>query len=156
MESMGSAFVKSTILSQPAISAGVIKLLCCISYFVTSNVDKVWALHLCGLSRYVRTEEPNQHVSVCKKIIVVGRPLYACIAVLRSGHLGPLLSIWFNNPGMISNCFHYKVLNDISWPFPNFYCATVEVWIWMKNFIPHFNVHVMHSYMLGFTHVKLC
>ena len=140
-------------LSQSAISAGVIKLLCCISYFVTLNVDKVWALHLCGLSRYVRTEESNQqvsHVSDWKKIIVVDRPLCAYITVPCSGHLGPLLLIWFDNPGMISNCFYYKLRNDISWPFPNFHYATVEVWIWMKNFIPHFNVHVKHSSMLGF------
>ena len=32
--------------------------------------------------------------------------------------------------------------NEITYPFPNFNGVTVEVWEWMRNFIPHFNMHV--------------
>ena len=31
-----------------------------------------------------------------------------------------------------------KVWNEITNPFPNYNGATVEVWEWIGNFIPHF------------------
>ena len=48
-------------------------------------------------------------------------------------HLGPFLSTW------ISNYTHYKVWDEITYPFPNFN----EVWEWMSNFIPHFIIDVI-------------
>ena len=41
-------------------------------------------------------------------------------------------------PAWISNYIHHKVWDEITYPFPNFNGATVEVWEWISNFIPHF------------------
>ena len=43
----------------------------------------------------------------------------------------------------ISNRIHYKGWNEITYPFPNFNGATVDVWEWISNFIPHFTGHVI-------------
>ena len=43
----------------------------------------------------------------------------------------------------ISNYIHYKVWDEIIYPFPNFNGATVEVWEWINDFIPHFPGHVI-------------
>ena len=44
---------------------------------------------------------------------------------------------------MGSNCIHYDVRDEITYPFPNFNGATVEVWEWMSNFILHLTEHVI-------------
>ena len=43
----------------------------------------------------------------------------------------------------ISNYTHYKVRDEITYPFPNFNGATAEVWEWISNFTPHFTRHVI-------------
>ena len=43
----------------------------------------------------------------------------------------------------ISNYIHYKVWDEIAYPYPNFKGATVEVWEWIGSFIPHFTGHVI-------------
>ena len=43
----------------------------------------------------------------------------------------------------ISNHIHYKVWNWITYPFPNFNGATVDVWWWINNFTPHFAGYVI-------------
>ena len=45
-------------------------------------------------------------------------------------------------PAWISNHIHYKMWNEITSPFPIFNGATVEVWEWRSNFIPHFTGHM--------------
>ena len=43
-----------------------------------------------------------------------------------------------------------KVLDEITYAFPNFNSATVEVWEWISNFIPHFIMDVIsYLFMLG-------
>ena len=43
----------------------------------------------------------------------------------------------------------YKEWDEITYPVTNFNGATCEVWEWLSNFIPHFNVHVItHPCML--------
>ena len=42
-------------------------------------------------------------------------------------------------PAWISNYIHHKMWDEITYPFLNFNGATVEVWEWMNNFIPHFS-----------------
>ena len=42
-----------------------------------------------------------------------------------------------------SNYIHYKVWHEISYPFPNFNGAAVEVWEWISNFISHFTEYVV-------------
>ena len=49
----------------------------------------------------------------------------------------PLCGAW------TSNHIHYKVWGEITYPFPNFNGAAVEVWEWKSNFIPHFTRHVI-------------
>ena len=46
-------------------------------------------------------------------------------------------------PAYIGYHTHYKVWVEITYPFPNFSGATVEVWEWVSNFIPHFTGHVI-------------
>ena len=49
---------------------------------------------------------------------------------------GPLILIW------ISQQIHYKVLDEITYPFPNFNGCTIDVWEWISDFIQHFTSHV--------------
>ena len=46
-------------------------------------------------------------------------------------------------PAWISNYIHHKVWDEITYPFPNFNGATVEVWEWISNIIPHFLMDVI-------------
>ena len=46
-------------------------------------------------------------------------------------------------PTWRSNYIHYKVCDEISYPFPNFNGITVEVWEWISIFILHFTGYVM-------------
>ena len=52
----------------------------------------------------------------------------------------PLLLTWFNftNLAWVSNHMPGKVWDEITYPFPNFNGATVEVWEWISSFIPHY------------------
>ena len=43
----------------------------------------------------------------------------------------------------ISNHIHYFEWDEITYSFPNFNCAPVEVWEWKSNFIPHFTGQVI-------------
>ena len=36
-----------------------------------------------------------------------------------------------------------KVWDEITYPFPNFNSAVIEVWEWISNFIIYFIVHVI-------------
>ena len=55
----------------------------------------------------------------------------------------PLLT-WINfNPTWIGNYIHYTVWDEITYPFPNFNGAAVEVWEWKSYFIRHFTRHVI-------------
>ena len=38
---------------------------------------------------------------------------------------------------------HYVVWDEITYSLPNFNGATIEVWEWISNFIPHFTGHVI-------------
>ena len=40
-------------------------------------------------------------------------------------------------PAWMSNYIHYNMWDEITYPFPNFNNATVEVWKWISNFTPH-------------------
>ena len=47
------------------------------------------------------------------------------------------------NPAWISNYNGSKVWDEISYPFPNFNGAAVEVWKWNSNFIPQLTGYVI-------------
>ena len=40
-------------------------------------------------------------------------------------------------PAWKSNYMPSKVLDEVTYPFPNFNGYTIEVWEWTSNFIPH-------------------
>ena len=46
-------------------------------------------------------------------------------------------------PAGISNHIHYKVWDEITYPFLNFHGCTAEVWEWMSNCNPHSSGHVI-------------
>ena len=46
-------------------------------------------------------------------------------------------------PAWIKKLYHYKVYDEIIFLFANFNGATIEVWKWTINFIPHFIGHVI-------------
>ena len=46
-------------------------------------------------------------------------------------------------PAWIRNYIHYKVRNQITYLFPKFNGAAVEVWEWIGNFNPHFIEYVI-------------
>ena len=41
----------------------------------------------------------------------------------------------------MNNYIHYTVSDEITYLFPNFNTAAIEVWEWISNFIPHFTGH---------------
>ena len=48
------------------------------------------------------------------------------------------LLTWVNfNPVWINSYIQHKVLDEVSYQLPNFYCTTVKVWKWMSNLISH-------------------
>ena len=51
----------------------------------------------------------------------------------------PLTSI----PAWISNHMPSRVVDQVTYPFPNFNGVTVEVWEWISNFIPHLMMDVI-------------
>ena len=64
------------------------------------------------------------------------------------GHLQVTLGVVNGLPSgasvaWISNYIHYKVWDEIIYPFLNFNGATVDVWEWISNFIPHFTGYVI-------------
>ena len=55
-----------------------------------------------------------------------------------------IFTCWLTkNAAWISNYVHYRVWDEIIFPFPNFNGCTVEVWEWISNFIPRFSGHVI-------------
>ena len=51
------------------------------------------------------------------------------------------------NPWLI-NYIHYKMWDEITYPFPNFNGAAVEVWEYLSNFILHFTGCMIKSMLL--------
>ena len=52
-------------------------------------------------------------------------------------------------PAWIGKHMPSKVCDENIYPYPNFNCCTLEVWGWIRNFIPHFIVDVYVLSMLG-------
>ena len=46
-------------------------------------------------------------------------------------HMSPIIPTWSYFLTWISNYIYYKVGPEITYPFPNFKDAAVEVWEWM-------------------------
>ena len=84
------------------------------------------------------------HVSLIK--IALWKPYYGSGAC----HSGDSLWTWINIiPARINNYIYYNVWGEITFPFPNFNGATVEVWEWISNFILHFIMDlVIHPFRI--------
>ena len=55
-----------------------------------------------------------------------------------------LTGISFNpNTNMDKNYLHYKMWDEITYPFLNLNGATADVWKWVSNFITQITVHVI-------------
>ena len=67
------------------------------------------------------------HYEICLK---VNWPYITCY----SKWLGSLTLI----PALMNKHIPSKMLDVITYPFPNFNGSTAEVWEWISNFIPHF------------------
>ena len=48
-------------------------------------------------------------------------------------------------PAWISSYIHNKMWDEMTYPFPNFNGAAVEVWNWISSFIPHFTGALIHA-----------
>ena len=60
----------------------------------------------------------------------------------RCFYPGPLFLIWINFISSMGKWLHpLSCVGEVTNPFPNFNGATVEVWEWISNFIPHFIRH---------------
>ena len=46
-------------------------------------------------------------------------------------------------PALMNDYIHYKMWDEITYPFLNFNGATVEVWEWITNSISHFTGQVI-------------
>ena len=57
---------------------------------------------------------------------------------IRVKSAGVLLLSWINFNANMDDYIHYKVWDEITYPFPNFNGCAVEVWERISNFIPHF------------------
>ena len=75
---------------------------------------------------------------VCWRILI---PHCSSLCSSRFQNTGTPFLTWFNfNPRWISNHMTKKLWDEILYPFPNFNGTTVEVWEWIKSFIPHFMI----------------
>ena len=57
-----------------------------------------------------------------------------CAFILSPFYLHDLTLI----PAWLNNYIHYKVWNEIIYPFQNFNGCTDEVWEWISSFFSHF------------------
>ena len=75
---------------------------------------------------------------------------------VKQGHRNALQNIMVESPSSPFNLYgltliptrindytHYKVWDEIFYPFSNFNSCTVEVWEWISNFIPHITEYVI-------------
>ena len=53
-------------------------------------------------------------------------------------HLGHPLLTWINFNAWTDNHIPSKVLDEITYPFPNVNGWTIQIWEWVSNVVPHF------------------
>ena len=64
----------------------------------------------------------------------------------HNANLLPVLLTWINfnpNTNMDENYLHYKMWDEITYPFLNINGATADIWKWVSNSITHITVHVI-------------
>ena len=68
--------------------------------------------------------------------------IYSCISlqcIYNQFYWCGLITI----PALTSDHIHHNAWDEIIYPFPNFNGAAVEVWEWIRSFIPHLTRHVI-------------
>ena len=73
------------------------------------------------------------NVQICHRHVWASRWLF----------LWTFLLTWINLIPKISNLIHYKLWDEITNSYPNFYVANVVVWEWISYFIPHLTGYVI-------------
>ena len=94
-------------------------------------------------------------VALVSKWFILDNSHYSTVRWLRCLWNSSLINMIFVNtrcpfylhgltltPAWISYHIHHKMWNEITYPFPNFNGATIELWEWVNNFIPHFTGHI--------------
>ena len=98
----------------------------------------------------------NVTVSAPRPHTLSGKTSYHKISLsLEAARFGfRLFEAWWNltgtsaaslinfNPSMGKFHMSSKMWDEITYPFPNFNGGTVEVWLWISNFMPHFITNV--------------
>ena len=69
--------------------------------------------------------------------------VYTTWAIPCSSDTRAPLPTWINSHPSIGNYIHYKGWDKLTYPFPNFNGATVEVWEWISNFFSYLTGHVI-------------
>ena len=87
-----------------------------------------WCFLYCWLEEAVK-QTMSKDIDVNSKVIAIRGPL--C--------LNGLTSI----PAWISHYTHYNAWDKITYPFPSFNCAAIEVWERISNFVSHFSMELM-------------
>ena len=89
----------------------------------------------------------RQHFDIYIQLIDLSTYRVALVWIL---FWGPLYQHGFNSiPAWTSNHMPSEVWVEITYPFPNTNGATVEVWEWIINFIPHFKMRCIYLSTLG-------
>ena len=97
--------------------------------------SKTWK-HACGMNKLNRDNSSLYRHSI---MIYSSRQQLLCMSTCSPFNWHGLALI----PAWICNHIHYKMWDEINYPFLNFNGATVEVWEWISNFIPHITGHLI-------------
>ena len=113
---------------------------------MNQNVKHTFQEKFCYLAKYkiycfqmiltrlnILSQSSLQYIRKNMKII----PIYCVLSGFDTSSISTHSLAW------ISNRTHYKVFDEITYPFPNFNGATVEVWELIRNFIAYFTGHVL-------------
>ena len=95
--------------------------------------------------------ETNTRIRKCMYLLHYISTAYKCIRAIWVAREVGKYTTWgpFHKYGLtlilawISNHIHYKVWDEINNIFPNVNGATVDVFEWISNFVPHFPGHVL-------------
>ena len=69
---------------------------------------------------------------------------YVCMHMYLHYKETEIAPIGYRKPGnRSSNYIYYKVCGELTYAFPNFKGAAVEVWEWISDFTTHFTSHVI-------------
>ena len=116
---------------------------CIISMFFLINALRLYFSRVYMAHNLCTTVEKLDQMTPKNRVEVTFLSVSICIQLTLADwapfylHGLTLISAW------MSNHTHYNVWDAITYPFLNFNGATVEVYKWISNCIPHFSGHVI-------------